>query len=143
MDISLTHSGHRYLFTANGNGSELTVTLTAATHDGEVRGELHGTIDPAHLPGLASLLQAATGPSVDQPEPVRPTPSPLPAPRRGTEWTSDERTRLSNRYRQERDLSRLAKEFGRSVLALEYKLFRLGLAPRPTPPQPPPLRALR
>ncbi|MET7311658.1 hypothetical protein ABZS68_32545 [Streptomyces sp. NPDC005571] len=136
MDISLTGSGHRYLLTANGNDCELTLTLTAATQDGEVHGELHGSIDSAHLPGFARLLQAAASPSAGQPEPAPTAPSPIPGPRSGTQWTSDERTRLFNRYRHERDLSRLAQEFGRSVLSLEYQLFHLGLAPRPTPPQP-------
>ncbi|MFE4956179.1 hypothetical protein ACFRCW_19250 [Streptomyces sp. NPDC056653] len=133
MDISLTDSGHRYLLTANGNDSELTLTLTAATQDGEVHGELHGTIDPAHLPSLARLLQAAASPSAGQPEPAPTAPSPTSGPKNGSKWTDDERTRLFNRYHHERDLSRLAEEFGRSILSLRYQLFHLGLAPRPIP----------
>ncbi|MET9437546.1 hypothetical protein [Streptomyces sp. NPDC006551] len=146
LDIALTDNGRRYLMTATrNNDGHLAISLRACTLGGEVQGELTGTIDMQDIPGLTRLLGSVSTTTGTPSKPAPPHTTNVPAPRRGAQWTDQERTRLVDRYRQERDFSRLGHEFGRSALSIQFQLFQLGLAKRPattppTTPTPPPLR---
>ncbi|MFF9981163.1 hypothetical protein [Streptomyces erythrochromogenes] len=136
LDIALTEQGVRYAMTAtHDNDSGVSVTLRACTRDGELRGELSGTIDIADLPGLTRLMgTAVTTTPTSSPGPPEPTAPTAPTLRHGTPWSDEERTRLIQRYRTETDFVRLGHEFGRSALSIQYQLAQLGLTKRPTPP---------
>lgn len=150
LEVTLTDHGRRYVLTAaRHDDGRLTATLTASTPAGDIEGELCGDIDVPHLDGLARLLgaaaraahapQAAPAPAAAATMPpagsAPAAPSP-PAPRRGEPWTDEESTRLADRYCHGRDFAALGREFGRSPLAIQHQLARLGLTRRPALPRP-------
>lgn len=139
LELAVTDHGRRYVLTATRrDDGRLSASLTASTLAGDIEGELSGDIDTAHLEGLARLLGAAAHATPAQtPAPATvPAASAPPAPRRGEPWTDEESARLAERHRHERDFAALGREFGRSPLAIQHQLARLGLVRRPTPPHP-------
>ncbi|MFJ8536859.1 hypothetical protein [Streptomyces sp. NPDC093591] len=143
LELAVTDHGRRYVLTATRHDDgRLTATLTASTLAGDIEGELRGDIGTAHLDGLARLLSAAARATQTQSAASAPSPVPAPAvpgpppPRRGEPWNDEESARLAESYRHERDFDALGREFGRSPLAIQHQLARLGLARRPTPPHP-------
>lgn len=149
LELAVTDHVRRYLLTATRHDDgRLTASLTVSALAGDIEGELCGNIDTTHLEGLARLLGAAAhatpaqapAPAADPPAPAPPAPAPPapdpPAPRRGEPWTDEECARLAERHRHERDFAALGREFGRSPLAIQHQLARLGLALRPIPPHP-------
>ncbi|MET9378826.1 hypothetical protein ABZX98_32615 [Streptomyces sp. NPDC002992] len=133
LDITLTDNGRRYVMTATRNDDgNLAISLKVCTLEGEVQGELSGAAGMGDLSGLTLLLGTAITTTDTPSKPAPPGPTDVPAPRRGAQWTGEERTRLLERYRQEQDFIRLGHEFGRSALSIQYQLAQLGLVKRPT-----------
>ncbi|MEY9842884.1 hypothetical protein [Streptacidiphilus sp. EB103A] len=126
----ITAADGHYTLTTDPDG---TVRLTASTPDGELRSELTGTADPADLAVFAafSLLMASAS---------------IPAQRAGQSssddrrvgdlWTEEEQRTLRDRARAGATAEDLALELGRSLNAVHWRLFHLGLGPRPQGPEP-------
>jgi hypothetical protein len=132
LDTAYTENGRRYRLTATRTDDErLALEFTVSTAEGEIQGELGGTLAAADIGPLARLLDPAS-------RTLTGTTSPTGQPPCGTVWTQDSSARLAARYRQQRDFGILAGEFGCSRNAIYEELKRLELisAPRRSPAAP-------
>ncbi|MFF9127968.1 hypothetical protein ACF09J_32730 [Streptomyces sp. NPDC014889] len=124
LETAFAENGRRYLLSGTRcDNGQLTVELTISSEQGEIRGELCGALDPGDLQSLARLLDAAARTLTN--------PASLPAPRQSGAGTTPDSARLAARFRQERDFTVLAAEFGCSRGAIYQELTRLGLLSTP------------
>ncbi|MGI5461217.1 hypothetical protein ACQEWB_50350 [Streptomyces sp. CA-249302] len=120
LESAFTENGRRYVLTSTRcDNGQLTLELTVSGERGEVHGELCGAVTADDLAPLARLLDAASR--------TLPTPAAIPPPRQGGGWAPAHSTRLATRFRQERDFTVLAAEFGCSSGAIYQELTRQGL----------------
>lgn len=124
LEAAFTEGSHRYVVTGTRcDNGQLTMELTITGEQGDIQGELSGALAGNHLAPLARLLDAAsrtlTGPAT------------VPQPRRTSGWAPTDSARLAARFRQERDFTILAAEFGCSRGALYAELTRQGLIRTP------------
>ncbi|MEV7282967.1 hypothetical protein AB0O01_00080 [Streptomyces sp. NPDC093252] len=124
LESAFTENGRRYILTGTrcGNG-QLTLELTISSERGDIQGELCGAVPADGLAPLARLLDAASR--------TLTTPASVPPPRQGSGWVSADCARLAARFRQERDFTVLAAEFGCSRGAIHDELARQGLIRTP------------
>ncbi|MFF3547454.1 hypothetical protein ACFYXD_37185 [Streptomyces platensis] len=99
--------------------------LTVSTDQGEIRAELCGTVSDDDLQPLARLLEAASRTLTKRSAPA------VPFPHTESPWAPLESTHLAARFRQERDFSVLAAEFGRSRGAIYAEVKRQQLISAP------------
>ncbi|SOD91532.1 hypothetical protein [Streptomyces sp. Ag109_G2-15] len=124
LESAFTEGGRRYALTGTRcDNGQLTLELTISSERGDIQGELCGAVTADDLEPLARLLDAAshtlTGPAA------------IPPPRQGGGWAPADSTRLAARFRQERDFTILAAEFGCSRGAIYQELTRQGLIRTP------------
>lgn len=124
MESAFTDDGRRYVLTGTRcDNGQLTLELTISSERGDIQGELCGAVTPDDLAPLARLLDAASC--------TLNTPAAIPQPRQGGGWSPGDSARLAARFRQERDFTILAAEFGCSRGAIYQELTRQELIRTP------------
>ncbi|MFI7019905.1 hypothetical protein [Streptomyces sp. NPDC050164] len=124
LESAFTEADRRYVLTGTrcANG-QLTLELTISSGQGDIQGELCGAVTDDDLAPLARLLDAAAH--------TLATPAPIPPPRQSAAWHPTDSARLAARFRQERDFTILAAEFGCTRKAIYEELKRQGLIRAP------------